>query len=499
MFNQEQVNVRRILFMETGTYNQMYYRPHTINMDDRFTQILNERRGQDGRLTPTSLAGVAGLIVSPRSYVSDRDRVAIDNGWNNKRLRFYMELETNDILTQTTSLKFLTGYTDRMELGPNNTISPSTQLMFNTVINIRRDQTMRGGVRQFAQAVTESTQVISLPNIRRNLPMSINPTDISTIRPADLTDNLQFGYMSSRVAAGRDFRSGFIGTPVKKSRRYNNVAGHYLANTLNAINSAANQAITEMDQTSPLNLRNGDPATFFGQASDTIRDPNLTSDDFFYMLKNRTNFVEQGSISWGDLMMLSPNADRNAKLLLRQQMSKVNNNADNRLSDMSGEYWTGANHNTRVATILSQAIPSMALGKMIRNITLRATNELATRAHDQGFRGTGVKVDVLNGSVAFLSDGLTPQFQQEMVNDFIEQLIREVLSDLGPQGSTFSIQTTISVLGDSFYTVSFNGSAPTEFATPTYADSLYSPIVTLTPTDVSKFAQDINTLAFPSF
>ena len=128
-------NVTKLMFIETGSYHQQAARPYNTYIDDTRNVSLLKNATQDGsNISANSVAGVASTILRPSSEAG-RD-INITQGWNERRYRFFMEIEL--MVGNIPTRKIIIGYTDHVGKAPfSDHLDPNMRMYINNVIVLR--------------------------------------------------------------------------------------------------------------------------------------------------------------------------------------------------------------------------------------------------------------------------------------------------------------------------------------------------------------------------
>ena len=77
------MRITKLMMVETGTYNDQFFRPYRTNMDMGVLASFQEATHAMPRITPTSIAGIASQIMAPTA--EPQGNVNIVNGWDTRR------------------------------------------------------------------------------------------------------------------------------------------------------------------------------------------------------------------------------------------------------------------------------------------------------------------------------------------------------------------------------------------------------------------------------
>ena len=102
------IQLVKAMFMETGTYNDMYRRPYQSQQMDRSTQrTFDEIVHGESNVLSSAIASIAGRILAPQAF--PEKRIVLPNS-GEKTLRFYLEFSVQEAGSEgVLSYEYLTG------------------------------------------------------------------------------------------------------------------------------------------------------------------------------------------------------------------------------------------------------------------------------------------------------------------------------------------------------------------------------------------------------
>lgn len=459
-----QVRVVKSLFVETGTYNDVYNRPYQAHITTDLVNEFNELTQAGLKINSADVAGVAGKILNPSTV--PMGTVSIDNGWSERRMRFTIEFEIASVSGRPTSKEVITGYTDHPGGTMQGSIDPMMRCYINNVFNLRivrehlngfvRDRTM---LAEAAHVVTKdhNYQVASFNDVNQKRLM----------RPEDVVGAMMLDAVVGKenVGSSIDIRNTLL--QPKKSKRSNGLATKYVSEVVSSLNtgySGQNQFL-------------GTGAEPFEEARSNCRENLLTSDSIISLLNLNTSYLYDSYVTYQDLCRIFPDLDSVTVLVMKGNTVRTFREA------VRGdcETWNSSTMETVAATILSNSVPSIMSDLMLAQVTFVSTNRTLT----------GEIITTINNSHPFTEGMDMSQYLQVFVN----RLNREVLFDLSKFNQMdYAVQAVIDLLGDSFITISINGGPNIEYVMPSFCDALASPVVSYNTHTVNQIAYNLNSL-----
>lgn len=177
--------IEKLIMVQTGTYNDIVRRPFNTNVDNETLTQFQEATLGGSNVSVGAISGVAGAILRPSAQ--PEGYVYIDNGWEEPRLRFIMEV-SHGVRMGCKQSQILTGYTDYVGVTPNGNVDPNMRLYFNNSINLREVGIDAPTGRQSQTRVTDSSHILMQPYSANDAWHGNTPL---TMRPQDLFSQMQ--------------------------------------------------------------------------------------------------------------------------------------------------------------------------------------------------------------------------------------------------------------------------------------------------------------------
>ena len=300
-------------FLETGTYNDMALRPFETHFTSQDVRMFNEATHGGVHISPEILASTAINFLKPTT--TPRSFIVIDNGWNQPRFRFVMIVLVQGNFGQFATRKIIQGYTNHLGATASGAVDPNMILYFNNVITLK--QTVSN---DFTHGQGMYSKVVDANHILRgdfqpfSTERSLDANTI-TIRPEDVFSRHSIKALMDADLEVVDETSSFAELPVKKSRRTNNAAPHYMSNVIDAYKKTMDFGMNY--ESNMYDVGNS--------ARGMVIDQSVSGDAFFnHLLENRSGFIDQGYIHYGTLLSLFPEADHVMDFHLAKAVSRDN-------------------------------------------------------------------------------------------------------------------------------------------------------------------------------
>lgn len=457
------IRVARMLLQESGTYNPMYTRPYQTHLAPDVLDNVLRRVDQAGSagITGVMLAGVASSMVAPSA--TPTGEISIPMGWSDRRIRFLLEVHVT-VATGSQMIYFFQGYTTHLGINANGDIDPQMQFIINSYMRVNRALKYNGygqGIMQ--DVVTESAHIVDGMLVSQAV-----GNELYCMRPNDLFAGIQSAYIESAYKnySGnvlRDTRYRMSGESVR-SNRANNVPGNYIASVVDTYKNA--QQMSE-----------------FGQGNQDIyaRSQGMSSEASPYenpFIRAISNIRGQNCVTSFDiatLRQLDPNVE-NVTNYLRMghtELAQVHQTGQT-------SYWSGSDASTLAATILSNGVPATMMDLMISKIYFRSTN------NDIGGKVNTIIID---------GKSLTNMDMSQNFELFKVRLEKEILFDLTYGNQTlFQLEMSVDLFGETRITIQLDSDAAITYMTPSFCDSLLSPIITNNRDNFEGVTNDFETL-----
>jgi hypothetical protein len=461
MYGTKAMRIVKFIIQETGTYEDQFRRPYQTNLTAQSAKEFVEQVDGSKFITAGALAGISGQFIRPMA--TPESDITIVNGWGQKRLRFFLEIRTEDHIGNFIS-EYIVGYTDHPGLSMSNILDPQMCFFINAVniTNTSYQQTPLGN--QTYQNVIDSSHL--LVNDVYTGHQGINK--LYGLRPEDVFSEMQ-GQMVRTELAGEflaDTRSHFTGDG-KKSKRTNAIAPMYAADLLDSYNQTKNSE------------PNIDQDRLLGYAINVVQSSAVADDPFLTYLRNNKPMQVGAcnSFTLQDLQSLDANVGN---------VTHVLNVTPEQLGGMSQRgigtsHWGGSDSETLFATVISQSVPGYMLQYSLNKIHFSSTNQ-----------EIGGKINTIISMAKSFSENIDIS---KYIQAFIFKIQTEMLKSMSYNGQIgFQIEVMCDLLGETWINISINGGPQVTFVTPSFCDALMSPVITRNELVLNSISSDFDSL-----
>lgn len=487
--------VLSIRLIETGTYNPEYLRPYSISADSSDMDAIADIALENGRggIDATAIAGVAGRIMRYSSEVSQRDLVNIENGWNERRLAFQIEVIEEatvdyDLSTRNSEVvTSITGFTDRFDIADRTGKPHLPDDLTFYVSNIHR-------IERETRRITANHQLI-FPNYHNNGHYGTRDRNqLYLVRPKDIFQDQLVRERTPRNAERVNASNTLTGVMPKTSRVSNLSPASYIASSVNAmIRGETQRGVDDGFGNFTTERRIGRDAVYTRAASLLSEETAYANNSFMYLLRGRSNsFNSRSTFDWGDLIdIFGRELPRVVSIYKRKTVSR-NENSRGRWSEAgqcaSWDDNESGGYNAVFATALKQALPGYALVANIGSCRIEATNMVDSRDRDLTYGGIMVTID----DVIFTIRPNSLMEEDLLIEQFKEQVAYNILRDVSLNNTIdFDVVVELDWRHDTFVNVGIEGGEMVEFSTAGFTNSLTSPIITTDDSFAEDMAADI--------
>ena len=461
------LRVNRLTIQETGTYNQQYLRPWQTCVDYQVQNAVSQLVGgmQSNHLRPEAVSPLANAFLQKQA--SPQGTINVPNGWNERRIRFMLEVQYEFQVGGTNKTYFL-GYTDHPGVSMQGSVDPRMVFYVNSYVCTRVLESLTPMGMMTMESAYDSKQILHGATDR-----SIsNPSSTFGMRPQDLYRYFNNDLELLNIGAGMEGAKMFdtrvnISPNGSLADRRNNIPSHYSCNVFNNLLSVSDRL--NMGENQPAMINN----VIRGMECNT---DSLTQQPLFAALTNcRDNFRVGASFTFTELERVDPNLHNVTNYIVMDSHGRA---GIHHAGQTSG--WQGTDIVTRAAATLAHSVPALMMENMITRIVMKSSNyEIGGRMTTQIIHGNGFS----NCDMRANYDSFRNNFEAL------------VLSQLTYNNSlTYALEMNVDLLGESWIKITIDNSPVVDYVTPSFADSLFSPLVSDNANSVAEVANDFKVL-----
>lgn len=479
--------------VQTGTYQAQWLRPFNPNTSEHVVRQLREATNDGLNLGVSAVQEIAANVITPQAMVEGE--VMIPESFNSRRFRIMCRVfEEHPFFKGATTQRIFYGYSDHCDAALQaGLMDPKMRVYFNSETIVAESIINTPNGPQTQAKIIGSNQIISPVNmVGGDNGMFAKPSSF-LIRPEDnfnkmqtraVAQNLQQnGLIDVKIDAEYDHRTMVgEGGSFKYSMRKDTSPVRYLSSSLSAYQHARKEYNSSTHDTDDILFNRGTDSNevLFGEAAAMCRNSSITNNTFLQILRDHTGYMEQGYVTWGELQKLFPE-------LCHPTVARFSMDDGRSIRKVShagqSQNWNGADYTSIGASLLAQTIPSIMMDTFFRQVSFAVTNG--------------------NGPNEYLFE-IHPKATASIINGidmrpYIIELERRIKVDVlhnitrGNQ-LPFKISMISDLAGESIIDISIGNEAVERFVAPTFADSLFSPVITRNHQLSGNIANDITWL-----
>lgn len=454
--------VRQLKLPMASVFHQQHIRPITVDTSNSaiINQLADATMGFRA-ITPTSLADLAPAIIKPKADSSAVAQIA--NGWEEKRLRFYMEVELSRTVYSSTYL-LITGFTDYAGVTSTGAIDPNMRLYFNNITQYT-DSVYTNPNQGFSgtKRTTQNNSQVIQPLI------NMSSTNFSSrVRPCDVVTNMAI----QDLTTNDPFVVNTVGamSAAAQASRARQLPSTYISNILSA-------SVTAGDLIGSQNMIiDSAEEAYYKEMVGRLRENGFNGNGFLALLTSRTNYANSGSVTWGELSSLFPEINESG--VTEVQFVRAGQLPDYR---MNTEHHRGVGIENQAVAIIQNILPAIMTLNMIHQASFMLTNE------------------TVDGQPRYIPSSVVPMTDKIDVGLKMSTFADQILTQLAPalaggNGFTFNVQVSANVLTEMLVNIRMNGNMAVEFAVPLYADSTFSCFGYATRHELDHITHEIQSL-----
>lgn len=444
------LRIRQLIIIPTrGDYRKVYKRPYVVdaNIDtiNKFENLLS-RNGNTHTIEPMILANSVPEVVKLSAMAAGA--VDIPNGWDTQRGRFILEVESN--WNNNITLSYIQGFTDYLDMSFSGYLPEDISMIINSITVIRKVYDVQTGMYRSLQSQTYNViKDLSGRNAFREIDNMYNVSVL--MRPVDVMNELYSGSTLRNMMGNNNLvinTSNIIGNNVGVSSRGNNDPMTYFSKTLNGFIDAKQSAAVGLEE---------DGIYRAATASPYIGEPLIIDNPFINALHHITNEIVPTTFRLIDLKRLDPNVENTTTVISKPDIPL------GIMGTIDTENHLQPTQELLKATLVANTINSILINNMLSRLDVSIGNV------------NGPVPDIFPTNINSIIDGVDLQHEIGKVVSQIRTLLVPTLTDMGQTIVRVNVSTDI--FNDTTICISLNLQPEVVFRFPTFADSLYSPVI----------------------
>lgn len=453
-------------------YRNMYqraYNVHATNNDIMNLEgIMHDTPITDGSygIAKTTVANTLANVVNLEAIPHNRAPVFIPNGWQTPRLRFI--LETEDEINGQIRVSIISGYTEYMDLSLSDHIDPNMKFYINN-ISVMYKMLQADGTAIYRPSQHFNVMADLFGNMQYE---ELDSYGNKLIRPKDIVEDMltttEFGNTYANVI---NTTGTITSSNVQTSSKINNNSVGYLTRTIDSYLTGKKLASISHSELDVLK-----------EASAQVTEPNIYSIGFIKLLSNLTHTTNITSFTLNNLAALDPTVSTRVTLIT--QNTGYGYRDTNVLSNI-----------TDSEDILNPTVETMKVSELVFSVGSIMVENLFDKLAFSISNATGQLVVLPTTAASILQTYGVPA---NIINGYINRAMAAISALLCPKltdnGATqVELHYSSELMGETVVSISLNGQMPVVYRYPTFADSLFTPVVTNSATkdDVTSTFQTL--------
>jgi hypothetical protein len=464
----ENFSIEELVYIPTGNYMPMYNHPYMVNPSAAAIDQISERLydTKAGKITPNIVNGLAGEIIQPNAagYMS-----MCNNDWvSTRKFIFMLKIRTIDPVGGEIN-SYIQGYTEHDGITNTGHIDPN---LIHYINNVIETTTM---TLQTPMGVIRKEKLYRIYNVFFNGGFN----ELFTQRPSDVLENInllnmqQFINDQSMVSQYMGSYMNSVDTKALSSSVDNNITTEYLSKILtHGMHDAKNKDIF----INSYEISNG-------MAPEArLPEPSINDNRFLKYISRMAGFkVVREFFNFQTLMNVDPTIYNRFKVY---NITKDYVDPSMSQTPEVGDYWHGQDPVTLKAYSLIENSVSLATKYGFNKIFFTASNMT---------NPTGLAEVFVTNFNSFIN--LEEQEFSFLLEIFKEKFITEIfLNETNGGILPMHVEGYIDLLGTSKIHLSFAGMPANWYTIPTFANSLFSPVISIDKQAVDYMSFQLGTV-----
>lgn len=462
-YNGDTITIRKLFFQETGSFHDVYASPLEMTLSDGVDELIRDRiiGAGEGRLTSKAFLGIASRVLAPSMDIDrGRDRIDVPDGWDSQRCRFSMEVFIERRLGEDETM-FIHGYTDHKGLAASGAIDEDMVLYINGFIRVGYAE------RQTAYGMEEVPVVREIAQVAAGKLIYDRDQETHLGRPSDIFGNLQRQMYDTGTSVPLSDNRTRLRSPVDAifSQRRHNLAGDYLADTLQSYRNALSFQNYGNDRTDVIGI----------SQQRLNSEIELMRDNVFLRALGRVQGVNNSvSFTMSDLLDIDPDIENNPDVTGVELTSRALAALATR---DNASRWDDSTIQAQWARQITSGLSAIIMSRYHRGLVFTATS-----------RTQSGKVEVVALNPSPVVDNLPRHFFEDMMDD-----IEDFFIDISRAGRIdFDVEVNINQYDQTKIELSIGRDPEELFYVPSFADALLAPIYTRQSRAIERLVNDFS-------
>lgn len=441
------VNNVYMVVTRSGGYKDSYTRSYNLNAS---AGTLNElenvmSRSTGGANSTLSDAQIAKSLPNIMSIAAQPLGITqIANGWGIQRLRFIMEVESN--VSGMNMVNYIQGYSEFHDPSISGHIDPRMKFYINSVATVIR---MIDPISGMMTVKPHSNFNVIADHFNGTQYQEVTDTNLKLIRPTDVMTNISnIQAFGGEVGSVHNYTDNVAGNVSVSDRANHNPIKHFTKTVNSYINSKNMSSMSH------------DPNDVMATASNNVSETNILTIPFIGALHQLTGDPAPSIFTMDNMSMLDPG--------IAEKITMIDNNNDvtpsvtTMLDTTNTEDLYKPNIESIIASTIAHSVSGMLIDNLLSMVDFSASNL------------TGENLTFPSNARSFIMGIDITGYVNKVVTN-INYILMPEISQNGLIGIEMFVHSD--VLGETTVSISINAQPNIVYRYPTFADSLYSPVI----------------------
>lgn len=460
----ETIFVRGFYCVVGGTPN-IVRRAYQTNVTGEVFDNIRDKLDPTKGFHNQNIVAITGSIMDQSP--TDISYIQLPYGTSSKRLIFMLEFQRTSTTSNKTSVFYVNGYGDKVDMAYSGLLSEDTKLYVNEIVEVETGYRVNGyGNPVPYQELRACDQIIS---------GEFNVHDISaadhSIRPSDLFQSLREREVLNRFTGANynTISDSFVfssSNKFKKSSRVNNNPTDYVGRSLKALDEASG----DRDTTTTDDL--------YCNASERLVETGITNDPVLNHFKRTCDIRKNGYFTVGDLYRVFPQS-KNPDMFKNTTTNNIPTYIDSvDLTSRTLEVIYGS--------FLVSAISSVALKHYLTKLHIFVNPTPVSAVQSFGNPFYIVTPMEVRGY-------LPSQYAMVKFEDFKRELLGSVLPSIivDPYNVGVEFELSFNIIDKSHINIRINGGEWCPQVYPNFCDGLLAPVIATGADSIANISHDL--------
>jgi len=442
------VNKLYLVVTRREGYKDSYTRSYNLNASH---QTLNELEnvlstsgiGANGTISDALIAKTLPNIMTISAQPLGITQIA--NGWGTQRLRFIMEVESN--VSGMNMVNYIQGYSEYHDPSVSGHIDPKMKFFINSIATVIR---MIDPISGMMIVKPHSNFNVITDHFSGTQYQEVTDTNLKLIRPTDVMSNISnIQTFGGEVGNIHNYTDNVAGNVSVSDRANHNPIKHFTKTVNSYINSKNMGGNTSHD-----------PADIMNTASNNVSETNILMVPFIGALHNITGMPSPSTFDMDIMSMLDPGIAE--KTIMIDNANDVTPSVTTMLDTNITEDLYKPNIESVISSTIAHSVSGMLIDNLLSEIDFSTSNL------------GGENITAVSNARSFIEGIDITSYVNKVITNLNYILMPEV-SQNGLIGIEIFVHSD--VLGETTVSISVNAQPHVVYRYPTFADSLYSPVI----------------------